>query len=93
MLATRRGGFTIGGGVPRNCLSNFGGYAECGAARLQKITAEAFNYGVRICPDASPLGRTKRAHVYGSSFLGASSSAGRGGRFAEVFDDANGGLP
>jgi len=79
MLATRRMGIlTIGGGVPRNWSQQFGVYAELLARRgYKKLPLKRYNYGVRICPGAGPLGRPERQYLHGSGFLGKVRAAGR----------------
>lgn len=52
MLKTKRMGIlTIGGGVPRNWVQQFGVYAELLARRgHEKLPLKRQSYGVRICP-------------------------------------------
>jgi len=74
--------------------NNSGVRGTAGATRLQEASTEGdITNGRAHLPGAGSLGRAERQHVYGSGFMGQVCAAGKGGRFAEVFDDATVALP
>jgi deoxyhypusine synthase len=95
MLATKKMGiFTVGGGVPRNWSQQFGVYGELLARRGYKdIPLKRYAYGVRICPEPAHWGGLSGSTYTEAVSWGKFVPAEKGGRLAEVFDDATVALP